>query len=392
MPWRRTMSRARNSAARPEVSRRSTTGRVRRNRVSATRVSPMASSAGARKRSARCGEGHVWIPTSRSDTAHMAVHHGMCDVVVVPRWVKSSMEPVVSTVMPTDARPRAPRGPSGATSQSEAAWKSRRLTTRSTSTARATSDSSTSAPATRWRTMVPESRATATRQARRWPRRMPRPRATRASPAMAISAPAATLARSGRNSSTTCSRPRSGGVMASSRSMIAGEAGWRPTPTAAPGGSGGGPGGGRGPAATTRPSGRRPPARDGGSPALRPRVTSRSSTLGEAQLVAGQQHPDVELGPGLELDPADPLVVEEDRGQAEPPPVLLHHLGGGPHVGVEADPEVGELRLEGGRGDQAGVAPADQPPAGVPGGVVGPGLGLHRRRARRHRGSTTSGG
>ena len=86
---------------------------------------------------------------------------------------------------------------------SEAAWNSLRLTSRKARTAPAISDSSKSAPATRWRKMVPPSRATATRQARRWPRRMPRPRAMRARPAMATRAPAATLARSGRNCSTS---------------------------------------------------------------------------------------------------------------------------------------------------------------------------------------------
>ena len=86
----------------------------------------------------------------------------------------------------------------------------------------------------------------------------------------------------------------------------------------------------------------------------------------------------MELGPRLQLHPADPLVLEEDRGQPEPAPALLHHFGGGTHVGVEAHTEVGQLRLEGGRGDQAGIAPAHQPSGGVPGRVVRPGLGLDR--------------
>ena len=120
--------------------------------------------------------------------------------------------------MPTTPTPRAIRA-DRRDDQSEAAWKSRRWASSRVSTAAATNDSSTSAPAIRWRTMVPDNRTTATRHARRWPRRMPRPSATRASPAMAISAPAASLARRGRNSSTTWSRPRRGGVMASSRSM-----------------------------------------------------------------------------------------------------------------------------------------------------------------------------
>ena len=76
------------------------------------------------------------------------------------------MEMVVSTVMPTAPTPRAMRA-ERRDDQSEAAWKSRRLVTNSTSTANATSDSSKSAPAMRWRTMVPDRRITATRHARR---------------------------------------------------------------------------------------------------------------------------------------------------------------------------------------------------------------------------------
>ena len=60
---------------------------------------------------------------------------------------------------------------------SEAAWNSLRFTSRKARTAPVINDSSMSAPATRWRKMVPPSRATDTRQARRWPRRMPRPSA-----------------------------------------------------------------------------------------------------------------------------------------------------------------------------------------------------------------------
>ena len=69
-------------------------------------------------------------------------------------------------------------------------------------------------------------------------------------------------------------------------------------------------------------------------------------------------------------------LCEEHRREPELSPVLLHHLGGGPHVGVEAHPEVGQLRAEGGRGDQPGVAPPHQPTGGVTPGVVGPALGL----------------
>ena len=98
---------------------------------------------------------------------------------------------------------------------------------------------------------------------------------------------------------------------------------------------------------------------------------------GRPQFVPAQQHPGVQLGTGLQLDPAHPLVVQEDRREPQAPTVLLHHLAGGPHVGVEADPEVGELRLEGGGGDEAGIAAAGQPPRRVACGVVRAGLGTH---------------
>ena len=276
--------------------------------------------------------------------------------------------------------------------QSEAAWKSRRWVSSRTSTARATSDSSTSAAAMRWSTMVPDSRTTATRHARRWPRRMPRPRATRASPAMAIRAPAASLARRGRYSSTTCSRPRSGGVMASSRSMtpakrMAADAHRRTRRTRAVGQVGG-----RGRGATTGPSGTRPPGSGAGSGCRGPGRDEPLQGAGRAQLVAAQQQADVQFGAGLELDPADPLVVEEDRGEPQAAAVLLHHLAGGPHVGVEAQTQMGELGLEGGGGDQSGIPPADQPAAGVAGGVVGPSPRSGRSPGPRPRGSTTSGG
>ena len=118
-------------------------------------------------------------------------------------------------------RPRTPRVTRADRSEvaSEAAWNSLRLTTRKTRTAPAMTDSSKSAPATRCNRTVPASSTTATRQARRWPRRMPRPRAMRARPATATRAPAASLARTGRNCSTVWRRPRSGGVMESIRSM-----------------------------------------------------------------------------------------------------------------------------------------------------------------------------
>ena len=86
----------------------------------------------------------------------------------------------------------------------------------------------------------------------------------------------------------------------------------------------------------------------------------------------------MELGAGLHLDPADPQTVHEHRRQAEPAALLLHHLGGGPDVGVEADTQVGELGVEGGTGDQAGVALGDQPPGGIAGQIVGHPLALHR--------------
>ncbi len=97
---------------------------------------------------------------------------------------------------------------------------------------------------------------------------------------------------------------------------------------------------------------------------------------GGCELVVGEQHPHMELGPGFELHPAHPLFVEEDGWQAEAPPVLRDHLGGRAHVGEEAGTQIGELRLEGGSGDQPGVAATHQPAGFVPGDVVRLGLGV----------------
>ena len=83
----------------------------------------------------------------------------------------------------------------------------------------------------------------------------------------------------------------------------------------------------------------------------------------------------MELCPWLQFDPADPLAPQEHRGEAEAPPVLGDHLGGGTHVGVEPGAQVGELGLEGGCGDQPGVALGDEPPGVVASVVVGPCLG-----------------
>ena len=171
------------------------------------------------KWSARRGRGMVLMPTRRSATPQKAVHHGMWPVLCRPTWVNSSMEAVVRKVMPTTPTPRAIMADLR-DDQSEAAWNSRRWVSNKMSTARASNDSSMSAPAMMWRTIVPARRTTDTLQDRRCPRRMPRPKATRTRPAMAMRAPAASLARRGRNSSTTWSRPLRGGVMASRRSTI----------------------------------------------------------------------------------------------------------------------------------------------------------------------------
>ena len=100
----------------------------------------------------------------------------------------------------------------------------------------------------------------------------------------------------------------------------------------------------------------------------------------------------MQLGTRLELDPADPLAVQEHRRQSEPPAVFGHHLGGRSDVGVEPRPQIGELGLERGRGDQSGVSLGDQPPGVVPGVVVGTGCPCAPRRGPRRRGSTTCAG
>ena len=100
--------------------------------------------------------------------------------------------------------------------------------------------------------------------------------------------------------------------------------------------------------------------RDAGCARSRLRVTRRSRTLGDGSSLRASSIRTCSSAPVSSSTQLTRLMVEEDRGQAEPSAVLLHHLGGGPDVGVEPDAEVGELGLEGGRGDQAGIPPPDQ--------------------------------
>ena len=153
MPWRRTMSRARNSAARPEVRRRSTTGRVRRNKVIAARLSPMASRPGPKSGRPGRGRGTVWIPTSRSETAHIAVHHGMWVCWWWPMWQEldgdGGEQGDADDAEPEGHHRRPERGPVGGGLEVAPVGDQQER-----STAKATNDSSKSAPATRCKTMV----------------------------------------------------------------------------------------------------------------------------------------------------------------------------------------------------------------------------------------------
>ena len=92
----------------------------------------------------------------------------------------------------------------------------------------------------------------------------------------------------------------------------------------------------------------------------------------------GVQQPHVEIGTRLELHPAQTLTVDEDGRQSQAPRLLLDHFGGGPHVGVEADTEVGQFRLEGGSSDQSGVSSSHQEAAGIARRVVGRAFDAHR--------------
>ena len=47
---------------------------------------------------------------------------------------------------------------------------------------------------------------------------------------------------------------------------------------------------------------------------------------GQGQVDLGVHQADVQIRPGLHLDHGLLAVVQEGRGQAEPPPVLVHHL------------------------------------------------------------------
>src|SRR5271163_4660044 len=98
---------------------------------------------------------------------------------------------------------------------------------------------------------------------------------------------------------------------------------------------------------------------------------------GRAEIVTSQEQANVQVSSGFEFDPADPLMMGEDGREPKSTPVLLDHLGRGPHVGVETHAEMGELRLEGGRRYQSGVSATDQVTAGVTGKIVGPCFRLH---------------
>src|ERR1035441_10546691 len=58
---------------------------------------------------------------------------------------------------------------------------------------------------------------------------------------------------------------------------------------------------------------------------------------GGPELACGQKQSNVEVGTGLELDPADPLDMEEDRREPELPRVVLDDFGGCSPAGVEAN-------------------------------------------------------
>ena len=63
-------------------------------------------------------------------------------------------------------------------------------------------------------------------------------------------------------------------------------------------------------------------------------------------------------------------MVQEGRGETEPAPVLVHHLGRGARAGEEPGVEVGELGDQRAADDQAGRPALDGPPGGVQGIVL----------------------
>ncbi len=102
----------------------------------------------------------------RSDAAWNAWPHEMWNRWYRLKWAEISMDAAATTMMVTAPPTRATMA-DRSEDQSEAAWNSRRLTSRTIRTARANNDSSMSPPASRCKNKVTVSSVTQTRQARR---------------------------------------------------------------------------------------------------------------------------------------------------------------------------------------------------------------------------------
>ncbi len=78
-----------------------------------------------------------------------------------------------------------------------------------------------------------------------------------------------------------------------------------------------------------------------------------------------QEQPHVEVGTGLELDPARLAVVHEDGGQPTAPGVFADKLGGGPRDGIEARVEAGQFGPRGAPDDDSRGPGADRAADGI---------------------------
>jgi hypothetical protein len=80
---------------------------------------------------------------------------------------------------------------------------------------------------------------------------------------------------------------------------------------------------------------------------------------GHRKVGGGQDEPDVQLGPRLDLDRGLLAMVEEGRGQSQAASVLVHDLRRRPRTREEPGVEVGELGCYGTAHDDAGGSVLD---------------------------------
>ena len=212
----------------------------------------------------------------------------------------------------------------------------------------------------------------ATSQARRWPRSTPRASIIRPMPARATRAPAAWATPEGQ---VLAGQVEVAGGRPADRHQQVEQPGQEDGPGSQPPhpahpDPAGGHSGRRGPRGAPGPRGHHGRVQVGRRLVALHHLVPGGDALERGrvgEVGVGQQEADVEIGPGLQLDPARLAVVEEHRGQPEPSRVLAHQLGGAPGAGEEARAEMGELGPQPPAGDQAGGPARHQCPGLVEG-------------------------